>query len=54
MHYDFLKMGKKLSKYLDDERYMHTMGVLLFYNNGLNLRERKKMDKTGRCPRLVP
>ena len=26
--YDFVKMQKKLSKYLDDDRYQHTMGVM--------------------------
>lgn len=26
--YDFLKMEKKLSKYLDEERFAHTMGVM--------------------------
>lgn len=26
--YDFLKMQKKLSKYLDEDRYFHTLGVM--------------------------
>lgn len=30
--YDFLKMKKKLKKYLDEERYEHTMGVM--YTSG--------------------
>ena len=26
--YDFIKMEKKLAKYLDEDRYAHTMGVM--------------------------
>ena len=26
--YDFIKMQKKLAKYLDEDRYAHTLGVM--------------------------
>ena len=26
--YDFIKMQKKLAKYLDEDRYEHTLGVM--------------------------
>ena len=26
--YDFIKMQKKLSKYLDEDRFEHTLGVM--------------------------
>lgn len=27
--YDFAKIEKKLSKYLDEDRFQHTMGVMI-------------------------
>ena len=59
MHYDFLKMGKKLSKYLDEERYMHTMGVMytcasLAMVHGYDLYDAQAAGLLHDCAKCIP
>ena len=39
--YDFIKMQKKLAKYLDEDRYEHTLGVMFTWvdaNSNVNVK----------------
>ena len=42
--YDFIKIKKKLSKYLDEARFEHTMGVM--YTCAIFLTEKRARNTT--------
>ncbi|MDC7287898.1 bis(5'-nucleosyl)-tetraphosphatase (symmetrical) YqeK [Blautia schinkii] len=57
--YDFLKMEKKLSKYLDEERFAHTMGVMytcaaLAMAHGYDLKDAQAAGLLHDCAKCIP
>lgn len=57
--YDFLKMEKKLAKYLDEERYAHTMGVMytcaaLAMVHGCSLEDAQAAGLLHDCAKCIP
>ena len=46
--YDFAKIEKKLSKYLDEDRFQHTMGVM--YTSACLAMVHGYISKMHRCP----
>ena len=59
MQYDFIKMQKKLSKYLDEERFQHTMGVMytcasLAMVHGYDLYDAQAAGLLHDCAKCIP
>lgn len=57
--YDFEKMEKKLSKYLDEERYRHTMGVMytcacLAMAHGYDIHDAQAAGLLHDCAKCIP
>ena len=57
--YDFLKMEKKLAKYLDEERFAHTMGVMytcasLSMVHGYSLYDAQAAGLLHDCAKCIP
>lgn len=57
--YDFFKMQKKLSKYLDEERFAHTMGVMytcvsLAMAHGYDLKDAQTAGLLHDCAKCIP
>jgi nicotinate-nucleotide adenylyltransferase len=57
--YDFPKMKKKLAKYLDEERFEHTMGVMytaaaLAMAHGCDLKEAQVAGLLHDCAKCIP
>ena len=57
--YDFDRMQKKLSKYLDEERYMHTMGVMytsacLAMAHGYDINDARCAGLLHDCAKCIP
>lgn len=57
--YDFIKMEKKLSKYLDENRYQHTMGVMftcasLAMAHGADLQDAQAAGLLHDCAKCIP
>lgn len=57
--YDFAKMEKKLSKYLDEDRYAHTMGVMytcacLAMAHGANMESARAAGLLHDCAKCIP
>lgn len=57
--YDFSKMKKKLSKYLDEDRYEHTMGVMytcasLAMVHGYDLEDAQAAGLLHDCAKCIP
>lgn len=57
--YDFLKMEKKLAKYLDEERFAHTMGVMytcaaLAMVHGYDLYDAQAAGLLHDCAKCIP
>lgn len=57
--YDFLKMEKKLSKYLDEERFAHTLGVMytcaaLAMAHGYDLKDAQAAGLLHDCAKCIP
>lgn len=57
--YDFLKMEKKLAKYLDEERFAHTMGVMytcaaLAMAHGYPLYDAQAAGLLHDCAKCIP
>lgn len=59
MQYDFIKIQKKLSKYLDEERFMHTLGVMytcasLAMVHGYDLNDAQAAGLLHDCAKCIP
>lgn len=57
--YDFIKMQKKLGKYLDEERYAHTLGVMytcasLAMVHGYDLEDAQAAGLLHDCAKCIP
>ncbi len=57
--YDFIKMEKKLSNYLDDERFIHTQGVMytaasLAMAHGCDLTKARAAGLLHDCAKCIP
>ena len=57
--YDFIKMEKKLSNYLDDERFIHTQGVMytassLAMAHGCDLTRARAAGLLHDCAKCIP
>ena len=57
--YDFPKMKKKLAKYLDEDRYEHTMGVMytcacLAMVHGYDLQDAQCAGLLHDCAKCIP
>ena len=57
--YDFIKMEKKLAKYLDEDRYAHTMGVMytcaaLAMVHGCDLTQAQTAGLLHDCAKCIP
>ena len=57
--YDFIKMEKKLAKYLDEDRYAHTMGVMytcaaLAMVHGCDLIQAQTAGLLHDCAKCIP
>ena len=57
--YDFEKMKKKLAKYLDEDRYLHTMGVMytcaaLAMAHGYDLEAAQAAGLLHDCAKCIP
>lgn len=57
--YDFTKMEKKLAKYLDEDRYAHTMGVMytcasLAMAHGCDLKTAQAAGLLHDCAKCIP
>lgn len=57
--YDFEKMKKKLAKYLDEDRYLHTMGVMytcaaLAMAHGYDLEKAQAAGLLHDCAKCIP
>lgn len=57
--YDFAKMEKKLSKYLDEDRYQHTMGVMytsgcLAMVHGYDIQDAQAAGLLHDCAKCIP
>ena len=57
--YDFAKMQKKLSKYLDEDRYEHTMGVMytcasLAMVHGYDIQDAQAAGLLHDCAKCIP
>lgn len=58
-HYEFRKMEKKLVKYLDEERYAHTMGVMytcaaMAMVHGYDLEDAQAAGLLHDCAKCIP
>lgn len=59
MQYDFIKMQKKLAKYLDEERFLHTLGVMytcasLAMVHGYDLNDAQAAGLLHDCAKCIP
>lgn len=59
MQYDFIKIQKKLSKYLDEERFLHTLGVMytcasLAMVHGYDLNDAQAAGLLHDCAKCIP
>lgn len=57
--YDFIKMQKKLAKYLDEDRFAHTIGVMytcasLAMVHGYNLEDAQAAGLLHDCAKCIP
>ena len=57
--YDFIKMEKKLAKYLDEDRYAHTMGVMytsacLAMVHGYDVKDAQVAGLLHDCAKCIP
>lgn len=59
MQYDFIKIQKKLAKYLDEERFLHTLGVMytcasLAMVHGYDLNDAQAAGLLHDCAKCIP
>ena len=57
--YDFAKIEKKLSKYLDEDRFQHTMGVMytsacLAMVHGYDIKDAQVSGLLHDCAKCIP